>query len=197
MIVGYDGSDCAKAALRTAVQVAMAYGEPLTIAFGYEVSPVGGELHDYHAALREFATERLGEAQELAVAEGLELTRSSSSRSRPAALIALARERDARVIVVGTRGEGRSAARCSARSRTSCCSSPTARCWSFPPTEGGGGRLAALADELDRRIVAAGSTAETTIGGGVVYRNHRLPQIRHLNVVALTAPLHPGSARRR
>ena len=39
VVVGYDGSDCAKAALRVAVGVGRAYGEPVTIAFGYDVSP--------------------------------------------------------------------------------------------------------------------------------------------------------------
>ena len=50
----------------------------------------------------------------------------------------------------------------------------------------------ALADELDRRVVAAGSTAATSIDGGVVYRNERLPAIRYLNIVALPAPLGPA-----
>jgi len=53
IVVGYDGSDCAKEALRVAVEVGRAYGEPVTVAFGYQISPVGGEIHDYHAALRD------------------------------------------------------------------------------------------------------------------------------------------------
>ncbi|HET9105534.1 MAG TPA: hypothetical protein VFN55_19455 [Solirubrobacteraceae bacterium] len=47
----------------------------------------------------------------------------------------------------------------------------------------------ALADELDRRIVAAAATSATPIEGGIVYRNERLPAVRHLNSVALTTPL--------
>ena len=58
IIVGYDGSDCAKAALHAAIEVGRAYSEPVTIAFGYELSPVGGELHDYHAALKELVQSR-------------------------------------------------------------------------------------------------------------------------------------------
>ncbi len=59
VVVGYDGSDCAKAALGAAVEVARAYGDKLTVAFGYELSPVGGELHDYHAALNDLGRARV------------------------------------------------------------------------------------------------------------------------------------------
>ena len=109
VIVGYDGSDCAKAALRTALEVARAYGEPVTIAFGYELSPVGGELHDYHAALKDLATTRLNEARELVSGEDgeveVEVEVVIVEQAPARALAELATERDARVIVVGTRGE--------------------------------------------------------------------------------------------
>jgi nucleotide-binding universal stress UspA family protein len=107
VIVGYDGSDCAKAALHAAVEVGRAYGEPVTIAFGYELSPVGGELHDYHAALKELANTRLDEARTLASAEdgGVELDAVIVERAPAEALVELADAREARVIVVGTRGE--------------------------------------------------------------------------------------------
>ncbi|MDQ2895075.1 MAG: hypothetical protein M3Y09_05435 [Actinomycetota bacterium] len=49
----------------------------------------------------------------------------------------------------------------------------------------------ALADELDRRLIAAGRTSATPIDGGTVYRNERLPSIRHLNIVTLQTPLSP------
>jgi nucleotide-binding universal stress UspA family protein len=107
VIVGYDGSDCAKAALRTALGVGRAYGEPVTIAFGYELSPVGGELHDYHAALKDLATSRLNEARELVSGEDgeVEVEVVIVERAPAHALAELATERDARLIVVGTRGE--------------------------------------------------------------------------------------------
>ena len=104
VIVGYDGSECAKAALGVALEVGRAYGERVTIAFGYELSPVGGELHDYHAALRELADRRLGEGLELAQ-DGGDVDTAVIERSPAHALAELAAERDARVIVVGTRGE--------------------------------------------------------------------------------------------
>jgi nucleotide-binding universal stress UspA family protein len=107
IVVGYDGSDCAKAALHAAIEVGRAYGEPITIAFGYELSPVGGELHDYHAALRDLATRRLEEARSLVAADhgGSQVDLVIVEKAPAQALVELADERDARVIVVGTRGE--------------------------------------------------------------------------------------------
>ncbi len=105
VIVGYDGSDCAKAALRTAIGVARAYGDRLIVAFGYELNPVAGELHDYHTALRELAAKRIAEATSLAAAEGAQVEGAVIERPAAEGLAELASERDARLIVVGTRGE--------------------------------------------------------------------------------------------
>jgi nucleotide-binding universal stress UspA family protein len=105
IVVGYDGSACAKAALRVAVEVGRAYGEPVTIAFGFDVSPVGGELHDYHEALRELATKRLEEARALVGDDAGQVDAVIVEEEPARALVQLADERDARVIVVGTRGE--------------------------------------------------------------------------------------------
>jgi nucleotide-binding universal stress UspA family protein len=105
IIVGYDGSECAKAALRTALDVGKAYGEKVTIAFGYEVNPVAGEVKDYADALRELAHQRVAEAGELAAAQDGEVDAVVIEDSPARALVSLADERDARVIVVGTHGE--------------------------------------------------------------------------------------------
>jgi nucleotide-binding universal stress UspA family protein len=107
VVVGYDGSETAKAALRTALDVAKAYGDTVTIAFGYELSPVGGEITDYAAALKELAVKRVTEARELAdaAADGVTVETAIVERSPAQGLIELAAELDARVIVVGTRGE--------------------------------------------------------------------------------------------
>ena len=106
VIIGYDGSDAAKAALRAGIQVGRAYGEPVTIAFGYDLQPVGGEIHDYHTALKEFATARVNEARALADADGVDVDTAIVEEDPAEGLVELARQRDARVIVVGTRGEG-------------------------------------------------------------------------------------------
>jgi nucleotide-binding universal stress UspA family protein len=105
VVVGYDGSASSKEAVRVALDVAKAYGDKLVIAFGYELSPVGGELHDYHAALKDLAAKRLTEAVALAGDADGDVEAVIVEQSPAAALVALADERDARVIVVGTRGE--------------------------------------------------------------------------------------------
>lgn len=105
IIVGYDGSECAKAALRTGLDLGRTYAEPVIVAFGYELSPVGGELHDYEAAVRELADRRVGEAAAIAQDAGAEVEPAVLERDPAHGLAELAVERDARMIVVGTRGE--------------------------------------------------------------------------------------------
>ena len=105
ILVGYDGSDCAKKALEVGLDVARVYGEKLVIAFGYELNPVAGEMADYAAALRELATSRLTEGKELAAGSGLEIEAVIVEDAPARALVDLAKERDVRVIVIGTRGE--------------------------------------------------------------------------------------------
>jgi nucleotide-binding universal stress UspA family protein len=105
VLVGYDGSECAKAALRTALEVGKAYGEKVIIAFGYDLSPLGGEIHDYHTAVKEMAIKRVAEAKALAAGQDGEVEAVVIEQSPARGLVQLAEERDARVIVVGTRGE--------------------------------------------------------------------------------------------
>jgi nucleotide-binding universal stress UspA family protein len=105
VIVGYDGSDCAKAALRAAVDVARAYGDKVTVAFAYDIEPVTGEVHDYEEALKELAAKRIEEATQLASAEGAEIDGAVLPRAPAKGLVELADDIDARLIVVGTHGE--------------------------------------------------------------------------------------------
>jgi nucleotide-binding universal stress UspA family protein len=105
IVVGYDGSECAKAALATAADIAKRYGEKLVIAFAYEVNRVAGEVGDYHHALEELAKSRLQEGAALVDDSGLEVEAVIMEESPARALVDLAEARDARVIVVGTRGE--------------------------------------------------------------------------------------------
>jgi nucleotide-binding universal stress UspA family protein len=105
VIVGYDGSDYAKEALRVAIDVGRAFGEKVVIAFGYELNPVAGELHDYHAAVKELADRRLAEALSSVEGADTEVEATIVERAPAEALVALAVERNARLIVVGTRGE--------------------------------------------------------------------------------------------
>jgi nucleotide-binding universal stress UspA family protein len=105
IVVGYDGSDCAKEALRVGLEVGKAYGEQVVIAFAYDVYPFGGEVHDYHDALKELAAQRLEEGRAVAHSQDGEVEAVIVEQSPAPGLVALAAERDARVIVVGTHGE--------------------------------------------------------------------------------------------
>jgi nucleotide-binding universal stress UspA family protein len=105
VVVGYDGSACAKVALGAATEIAKQYGEKLIIAFGYELNKVTGEIGDYHHALQELATTRLKEGAALVGDEGVEIEAVIMEEAPARALVELADTRDARMIVVGTRGE--------------------------------------------------------------------------------------------
>lgn len=105
MIVGYDGSDYAKAALRTALEVARTFGDKLLIAYLYEVHGVGSGMGDYRAALREMGDKRIAEAKQLAGGQGVELDAALVEYEPAPGLVALAEKEDARLVVVGTRGE--------------------------------------------------------------------------------------------
>jgi nucleotide-binding universal stress UspA family protein len=106
IIVGYDGSPHSKAALAAAIEVAKAYGDKLIIAFGYDLNEVAGEIQDYAAAVKELADQKLTEALNSAKDCGTEVEATIVERAPAEGLVALADERDARVIVIGTRGEG-------------------------------------------------------------------------------------------
>ena len=73
IIVGYDGSDGAGAALRAASDLSKRLGVGLTVVFGFEANPVGGEALDYWAAVREHGESVLGTAIEEAKAAGVEV----------------------------------------------------------------------------------------------------------------------------
>ncbi len=107
MVVGYDGSACAKAALATAVGLAQATGSGVTIVFGYEPPSMraGGPVGYQRDAIEAIGRERMAEA--LASLEGSGITAETVEiEELPAdALIDVAEQRGASMIVVGTRGE--------------------------------------------------------------------------------------------
>jgi nucleotide-binding universal stress UspA family protein len=107
IILGYDGSDGSKAALAVAVSVARAFDAPLSIVFGYEPNPMGGETADYKAKLEQIGEEMVAGA--LAAATKLDSgvhTEVLVVPMRPVeSLLEAALERSARVIVVGGSGE--------------------------------------------------------------------------------------------
>ena len=105
IVLGYDGSGCAHRALEVAVESAKAYGDRIVVAFGAGVRPVG-EGSDHRELVRKMGDDWAQEALVAIRAEGIEDVEGVVVDARPAeALLQVARERDARLIVVGTHGE--------------------------------------------------------------------------------------------
>jgi nucleotide-binding universal stress UspA family protein len=106
VIVGYDGSDGARAALDKALEMCAVLGDRVVIVFGYHVQKLGGEVQDYAKALKERAEEVVSHSLHQAQARGGAEVESVVVERPPAeALAELAKERAARMIVVGTHGE--------------------------------------------------------------------------------------------
>jgi nucleotide-binding universal stress UspA family protein len=102
LVVGYDGTEGARTALRAAVALAGDLGDDVVAVFGYTVGRLGGEVSDYAAALHEHAREVLDDARSVG-GEGVDVVELEQSPTE--ALLAVADERDARMIVVGSHGE--------------------------------------------------------------------------------------------
>ena len=104
-VLGYDGTDGARAALNAAGALAAELGDTLVVVFAYEISRLGGEVHDYEEALRERGRSVLEEARSVAREAGVEIELVMRELPSAEALIAVADEHDARLIVVGSYGE--------------------------------------------------------------------------------------------
>jgi nucleotide-binding universal stress UspA family protein len=105
IVLGYDGSDNARAALAKAVDLARRLEAPLVIAYGYRVSLAGGEVQDYAAALRELGERCTADGAARAREAGIEPEVQLVEGDPAEVLAELASLRQAEAIVVGTRGE--------------------------------------------------------------------------------------------
>jgi nucleotide-binding universal stress UspA family protein len=107
IILGYDDSDGSKAALAVAVSVAKAFDAPLSIVFGYEPNPMGGETADYKDRLHKIGEGMVAGA--LAAAKKIDPTVHIEVLVVPMrpveSLLEASVERQARVIVVGGSSE--------------------------------------------------------------------------------------------
>ena len=105
IVLSYDGSACANAALTAAVESARAHGDGIVVAFGAGVPPAG-EHSDRRELVRTMGGDWAEEAVSAIRAQGVDDARAVVVDARPAeALLQVASERDARMIVVGTHGE--------------------------------------------------------------------------------------------
>jgi nucleotide-binding universal stress UspA family protein len=107
IVVGCDASECANAALESALELARSLGDRLVIGYAYEppVRSVGEELKEHRRALAEIGERATASALERARAEGVEAEVALVAERPVQALLDLAVEHDARLIVVGTHGE--------------------------------------------------------------------------------------------
>lgn len=105
LIVGYDGSDCADAALRAALDLASELGDRVTIVFGYEPGGPGEEHAAHREAVRKLGEEITAEALRIARDRGVAAELELVSERPVEALLAAAERHDARAIVVGSYGE--------------------------------------------------------------------------------------------
>lgn len=105
IVVGYDGSDGAKAALAHALALAKDLGGSVVVTFGYEPTRMAGEIADHREALKELGEQKTSEALTEAEAAGVPAERELVAESGPDALVSVAEARDARMIAVGSYGE--------------------------------------------------------------------------------------------
>lgn len=106
IVVGYDGSDCGKAALDRALELAKELGDKVVVVFGYAPPGVwGGEIAEHEEAIEEFGEKLMGEAAERARAAGVSSEVTLVAKRGPDALIEVAAQRNARMIVVGSQGD--------------------------------------------------------------------------------------------
>lgn len=107
IVVGYDPSPGSVAAFEVALDLARRYEEPLAIVYGYAApGGLGEEARATEAAIAELGRRTAAPALERAAAAGVEAELELVQQKPAAALAHVAQARHARVIVVGSRGEG-------------------------------------------------------------------------------------------
>ncbi len=105
LVVGYDDSSCAKAALEQAIVLAGELNAEIVVVFGYEPYRMGGEIQDHRAALEELGGRVGNAAVDRARARGVSAQLRLVDSEAPQALIAVADELDARMVIVGSYGD--------------------------------------------------------------------------------------------
>jgi nucleotide-binding universal stress UspA family protein len=106
VVLGYDESPGAEAALDAAIQVAQRYGEELVLVYG--AAPPGGmgeEFKSHLDALREMGRSATAHALEKAQSAGVTASVRLVDAKPAEALVQVGNQYDATVIVVGTAGE--------------------------------------------------------------------------------------------
>ena len=137
ILIATDGSPAALQAVELGLELAEEHAAQVTfvhVAPAADVLPVAGfgmspvsVPHEVEEADRASLDAALALAEERGIPALTRLLVGNAAKQ----IVAYADEIDADVIVVGSRGSARSAARCSAACRARCCATRSARCWSF------------------------------------------------------------------
>jgi nucleotide-binding universal stress UspA family protein len=106
-VVGYDGSACAKAALKAAADLAESTGAGLVVVFGYEPPSMraGGPVGYQKDAIEAIGEERLAEAAAALAGTSVPVETLAVPALPVEGLLETAAARGASLIVIGTRGE--------------------------------------------------------------------------------------------
>lgn len=106
IVLGYDGSVSANAALAKVIEVAPVLGAPVVVVFGFYISPLGGgDVRDYKERVQHLGEHEVERAVTDLDGAGIEVS-SRIVAERPAdAILAVAEEVGAQLIAVGTVGE--------------------------------------------------------------------------------------------
>jgi nucleotide-binding universal stress UspA family protein len=106
IVVGYDGSACGDAALDAALGIAGELGDSVTVVFGYAPPGLwGGEIAEHEEAIEELGEKVVAGARARAAEQGVEIEAQLVAKRAAEALIEVADQRDARMIVVGSFGD--------------------------------------------------------------------------------------------
>jgi nucleotide-binding universal stress UspA family protein len=106
IVLGYDGSESAKAALDEAVALAKELGDSVLIVFGFAPhGPGGGEVKAQRDAVHELGERITAEAAARIAGSGVDHAVEMLNEHGADALSDLANQHGARMIVVGTHGE--------------------------------------------------------------------------------------------
>jgi nucleotide-binding universal stress UspA family protein len=105
IVVGYDGTSGAHAALLEAATLARDLDVPLVLVFSYAAPRAGGEAADLDAAIDEHARSVLEHGRSRVEHLGVTVELRHRQQDPAEGLIAVGKEIDARMIVIGSTGE--------------------------------------------------------------------------------------------
>jgi nucleotide-binding universal stress UspA family protein len=106
IVVGYDGSACGDAALAEALGLASELGDRVIAVFGYAPPGLwGGEIAEHEEAIEEYGEKVLQRAQDQAKEHAAAIDVKLVPKRAAEALIEVAKQLDARMIVVGSFGD--------------------------------------------------------------------------------------------